>query len=155
MSRREVSLTMRSQLAVSPRLTLELYAQPFASARRFDELRLVTNPRGGGYVGQFEVIGSDRLTRPGNGGTVRVDVNRDGVNDMSFSEPDRKVLSLRTNAVLRWEFRPGSTLYLVWNQNRGDEEYDGALHMASDLADVFSATGSHVLALKVAYWIGL
>jgi hypothetical protein len=156
MKRREISVTMRSDVALSPRLTLQLYAQPFVSARVFDELRLVTNPRGpGGYLAQFEVLGSDRLTRPGSGGTVQVDVNRDGTNDFSFTEPDRKVLSLRTNLVLRWEFRPGSTLYLVWNQNRGDEDFDGRLRTLSDLGDVFGTSGSHVLAVKAAYWIGL
>jgi hypothetical protein len=86
---------------------------------------------------------------------VLVDLDRDGTPDMSFAEPDRKVLSLRTNAVLRWEFRPGSTLYLVWNQNRQDELYEGSLHMMPDLGDTFGSTGSHVLALKAAYWIGL
>ena len=65
------------------------------------------------------------------------------------------MVSLRTNFVLRWEFRPGSTLFLVWNQNRSDEEYGGDLHAFEDLGSSFSATGRHVLALKIAYWIGL
>jgi hypothetical protein len=155
MKRREISITTRSDISMSPRLSLQLYAQPFASARLFDELRLVSNPRGGSYLDQFTVIGPDRLTRVGDGSTVRVDVNRDGVNDLSFSEPNRTVVSLRTNVVLRWEFRAGSTVYLVWNQNRGEEDYDGTLHMARDLGDAFGATGGHVFAVKVAYWIGL
>jgi hypothetical protein len=155
MKRREISITIRSDISMSPRLSLQLYAQPFASARKFDELRLVTSPRAGRYLDQFSVIGPDRLTRAGDGSTVRVDVNRDGTNDLSFSEPNRTVVSLRTNAVLRWEFRPGSTLYLVWNQNRAEEDYDGTLHMGRDLGDSFGATGSHVFAIKIAYWIGL
>ena len=155
MKRREISITARSDISFSPRLSLQLYAQPFASARRFEELRLVSNPRGGTYAGQFSVLGADRLSRGGNGSTVQVDVDRDGGNDISFAEPNRTVLSLRTNAVLRWEFRPGSTVYLVWNQNRGAEDYDGTLHMIRDLGDTFGATGGHVLALKVSWWIGL
>ncbi|MBI4420812.1 MAG: carbohydrate binding family 9 domain-containing protein, partial [Gemmatimonadetes bacterium] len=155
MKRREISITMRSDIAMSPRLSLQLYAQPFASGRTFDELRLVTRPRTGKYLEQFGVLGPDRLTRAGDGSTVRVDVNRDGVNDLSFAEPNRTVLSLRTNAVLRWEFRPGSTLYLVWNQNRGEENFDGTLRTLHHLGDAVTSGGTHVFALKMAYWIGL
>ena len=84
-----------------------------------------------------------------------MDVNRDGVIDFSIEEPNRRVISLRTNAVLRWEFRPGSTLFLVWQQNRNDDYYDGDLHLGSDFAHTFTATGTNVLAVKVAYWFGL
>jgi hypothetical protein len=86
---------------------------------------------------------------------VTVDLNRDAITDFSFAEPDRRVLSLRTNAVLRWEFRPGSTLFVVWQQNRNDQVADGSLSALHDLGDAFSATGMHVLAIKLAYWIGL
>src|SRR5207249_2473503 len=64
-------------------------------------------------------------------------------------------ITLRTDAVLRWEFRPGSTLFLVWQQNRNDDYYDGDLHLGSDFAHTFTATGTNVLAVKVAYWFGL
>ena len=109
----------------------------------------------GTYLPQFDLLGTDRLTRPGGNATARVDLNRDGITDFTFSEPDRHTLQLRTNVVLRWEFRPGSTLFLVWNQNRSDEEYSMDLHTLEDLANTFTATGRHVLALKIAYWIGL
>ncbi|MBI4500215.1 MAG: carbohydrate binding family 9 domain-containing protein [Gemmatimonadetes bacterium] len=155
MKRREVNLTLRSDIAMSPRLSLQLYAQPFASGRNFDQIRLVSNPRGGEYNAQFDLLGPDRLTRPGGSADATIDLNRDGIVDLSFSEPNRRVVSLRTNAVLRWEFRPGSSLYLVWNQNRADELYTGDLHTLENLGDSFGATGSHVFAIKVAYWIGL
>jgi len=153
---REVAVAMRADIALTPRLSFQLYAQPFASARDFTSLYLVPRPRQGArYNEQFDFLGSDRLTRPGGSSVVTVDTNRDGVVDMSFDEPNRRVLSLRTNAVIRWEFRPGSTLFLVWNQNRYGEEYTRQLHDVSNLGNSFRATGRHVLALKVAYWIGL
>jgi hypothetical protein len=56
---------------------------------------------------------------------------------------------------VRWEFRPGSTLFLVWNQNRALEDLDGDLSTVHDLGDAFSAPGNHVFAIKAAYWFGL
>lgn len=153
--RGEVNTTFRSDIALTPRLSLQVYGQPFASARRFDRFRLVANPRVGVYNAQFDFLQSDRLTRPGDGSALSVDLNRDGSADFTFSEPNRRLVSLRTNLVLRWEFRPGSTLYLVWNQNRADDVYGTDLHTFHDLGDSFTATGRHVLALKVSYWIGL
>ena len=61
---------------------------------------------------------------------------------------------LRTNAVLRWEFSPGSTLFLVWQQNRSDRVNRGALNVGDAFGDVFTSPGTNVLAMKVAYWVG-
>ncbi|MBI4500034.1 MAG: carbohydrate binding family 9 domain-containing protein [Gemmatimonadetes bacterium] len=153
MNRREVSLTLRTDVSVTPRLTFQFYAQPFVSARRFENIKFVSSPHADRYADRFDVLGADRLTR--GQGLARVDVNRDGVFDFSFDDPDHRVVSLRTNAVLRWEFRPGSTLYLVWQQNRNDEANLGTLDALHDLGNTFSATGRNVLAVKIAYWIGL
>lgn len=153
--RREVSVTLRSDIALSPRLSLQLYGQPFVSARNFDRLRLVVNPRAAEYFDQFDMLDANRVTRGGAGTQVQVDVDGNGSTDLSFGEPDRRVTSLRTNVVLRWEFLPGSTAYLVWNQNRAEDVFAPDLQTLDGLGRSFSATGRHVLALKISYWIGL
>ena len=154
LDRREVSLTLRADLAITPRLSFEFYAQPFVSAGTYESLKLVADPRADGYVGRFDPLEQDRLTRPGDGADVEVDVDRDGEADFTLSEPDFRVVSLRTNAVLRWEFRPGSTLFLVWQQDRRDRVADGTLNISDAFADTFTAEGTQVLAVKVAYWLG-
>jgi hypothetical protein len=154
--RREVSVTFRSDVALSPRLSLQLYGQPFVSARNFDRLRLVVNPRAAEYFDQFDMLDASRVTRPYTAGSqVQVDIDGNGSNDLSFTEPDRRVVSLRTNVVLRWEFRPGSTAYLVWNQNRSEDVFASSLETLDGLGHSFGTTGRHVLALKISYWIGL
>lgn len=158
--RREGSLTFRLDLALTPRLSLELYAQPFVSQGSYGPLRLVADPRAPSYAARFDPLESDRMVRPGGGEDISVDVDRDGTRDFTIPEPDFRVAALRTNAVLRWEFLPGSTLYLVWQQNREERASkerapDGLLNFARDLADSFTAKGRQVVAMKVAYWIGL
>ncbi|MGD2136029.1 MAG: DUF5916 domain-containing protein [Gemmatimonadales bacterium] len=153
--RRELSVTARADLAITPHLSLELYAQPFVSAGRYDALKLAADPRAASYDARFDVLAADRLTRPGGEADAQVDVDRDGAIDFTFGDPDFRIVSLRTNAVLRWEFRPGSTLFVVWQQDRRDRFDDGALRYADALWDTVSAEGRHVFAVKVAYWIGM
>ncbi|HLB35277.1 MAG TPA: DUF5916 domain-containing protein [Gemmatimonadales bacterium] len=153
--RREGSLTFRVDLALTPRMSVELYAQPFVSAGRYSALRLVADPKARAYADRFDPLEADRLTRPGGDTEVSVDVDRDGLGDFTFSEPDFRVVSLRTNAVLRWEFLPGSTLFLVWQQNREDRVSIGTVDFGRGFLDTFTAPGTNVLAVKVAYWVGL
>jgi hypothetical protein len=150
----EVSLRLRADVALSPRLSFELYAEPFASSGSYRDLKLVADPRADDYADRFELLGTDRLSRPGGDERATVDVDRDGDTDFSFSEPDFRVVSLRTNAVLRWEFRPGSTFFLVWQQDREDEIPEGSLRLSDALGDIVDADGEHVFLVKVAYWLG-
>jgi hypothetical protein len=153
--RREASLAFRLDLALTPRLSIELYAQPFVSAGRYGPLRLVADPRAPSYAARFDPLESDRMIRPGDGRAISVDVDRNGRADFTLPEPDFRVAALRTNAVLRWEFLPGSTLYLVWQQNREERVPEGSLDLVRAFGDSFRARGQQVIAMKVAYWIGL
>ncbi len=154
LDRKEFSITLRGDLALTPRLSLELYAQPFVSTGEYESIKLVDDPRASAYGDRFDVLGPDRLDRPGGGVDVAVDVDRDGTANFTFGDPDFRVVSLRTNLVLRWEFGPGSTLFLVWQQDRRDRIDDASFRIGSGLADAFSAEGTQVLAMKIAYWLG-
>ena len=68
---------------------------------------------------------------------------------------DFNVLSFRSNLVLRWEWRPGSTLYVVWQQDRSDREALGTRVTAGDLLDSFSAPGRNFLAVKASFWLSM
>ena len=63
------------------------------------------------------------------------------------------MLSFRSNVVIRWEWRPGSTLYLVWSQNRFNADTRGQLVRPGNLWDSVRATGDNFLAVKISYWI--
>jgi hypothetical protein len=153
--RREISLSLRADVALTPRLSLEFYAQPFVSAGRYSRLSLALDPRAAAYTDRLDPLADDRMVRPGGGEDIAVDVDRDGTVDFTFGEPDFRVVSLRSNAVLRWEFRPGSTLFVVWQQNRSRRDDTGDLDASGALWDAFGAPGVNVLAVKIAYWFGL
>ena len=155
LDRRAVSLTMRADLALTPRLSLEFYAQPFVSAGRYDTIKLAADPKAPDYGDRFDPLGPDRIDRPGDGEDIAIDANGDGNPDFTIGEPDFRIVSLRTNAVLRWEFRPGSTLFVVWQMNRRGREDTGSLDASGALFDALAAPGINVFAVKMAYWFGL
>jgi hypothetical protein len=70
----------------------------------------------------------------------------------SFDNPDFGLASLRGNAVLRWEFMPGSTFYLVWNQSRSESDLDPTFGMHHAFDRLGSAVGDNIFAVKVSYW---
>jgi hypothetical protein len=154
LDRKEASIELRADFAITPRLSLEIYAEPFASNGQYGVLKLAADPKAESYHDRFDPLEDDRLNRPGGDADVEVDVDGDGDVDFSFSEPDFRLVSFRTNVVLRWEFRPGSTLFVVWQQDRGEDWPGGSLNYGDALVDAVQAPGSHVFAVKLAYWFG-
>jgi Domain of unknown function (DUF5916) len=142
-------LQLRANFTLAPDLTLELYGEPFAAAGRY---------RGLGELAQARTLrlreyGTDgtTITRDASGNFTVTD--NGGVDTLQIPNPDFHILSFRSNAVLRWEWRPGSTLYLVWQQNREDFDQSGRLVGFKDLWETFRAAGTNFLAVKVSYWI--
>ncbi|MDP3910231.1 MAG: hypothetical protein Q8Q14_07550 [Gemmatimonadales bacterium] len=76
-----------------------------------------------------------------------------GADTVAIRNPDFNVLSFRSNAVLRWEWRAGSTLFLVWAQDRGAADARGRLVGFRELWDSFVAEGDNFFAVKVSYWL--
>jgi hypothetical protein len=64
------------------------------------------------------------------------------------------VKSLRLNGIVRWEWRPGSTFYFVWTENRRNDERPGEYSFGRDMADVFAGPADDVVMVKVSWWIG-
>jgi hypothetical protein len=146
-----LSAQFRLNYALSPDLTVEGYVEPFAAS--------------GGYrgLGELPASRSTRLRRYGTDGTTisrpsggdYLITDANGADTLTVENPDFKVLSFRSNLVLRWEWRPGSTLFLVWQQNRGASDQLGTRAVPGDLWDAVRARGEQFLALKVSYWIGV
>ena len=144
--RSTISTQIRLNYAITPDLSLELYAEPFAaSGRRFDfgELR---KPRSLDL--RFYGTDGTTITKNAEGFTVT-----DGADTFELENRDFNIRSFRSNFVLRWEWRRGSTLFLVWQQDRSSFEEQGDFVTPGSLFDSLSARGDNFLALKVSYWL--
>jgi hypothetical protein len=149
---RQVALQVRFNYAFAPDLTLELYAEPFAASGRYRRWGELPSPRRGDLRVYGEAPGT-AVVRNGDGSvTVTDGATSFTIEDEGFNT-DYDVTSFRTNAVLRWEWRPGSTLFLVWQVDRGDDAPRPAPARPRDLLRSLRGAGSSFLAVKVTYWL--
>ena len=139
---------IRMDWIFSPRLSLQVYIQPFISVGAYDRFKELSQPSS--Y--EFNFYGDGESTILLNDGTYTVDTDGDGSNSaFSFTNPDFNYKSLRGTIVLRWEFRPGSTLYAVWTQNREDYANPGDFKFGRDFRDLLNAPGDNIFMLKFTY----
>ena len=154
---RQTTLSLQTRLNVtfSPDLSLQVFAQPFLTAADFSNYKEFTTPRGF----DFSVYGRDAGTIEASDGAYVVDPDGEGPAESftvggKFGQKDFNLRSLRGNAVLRWEWRPGSTLFLAWQQNRSDtDEGVGDFRLGRDRAALFRTPPDNVLVFKVSYWL--
>lgn len=148
----EVSLTTRLSAIFTPTLSLQIYAQPLLSVggyRGFKELAAPRTFSFARYGTDAGSIGYDPAT-----GTYAVDPDGSGAAPgFSFGNPDFNFKSLRVNAILRWEWRLGSTLYVVWTQQRQGDDHPGDFALGRDARALFGAPADNVFMVKVAYWV--
>ncbi len=142
-------MRLRANYTIGPDLTLELYGEPFAASGRYYGLGELAAARGFN-LRQYGTSGTT-IARDSAGDYTITD--NAGADTLQIPNPDFDILSFRSNAVLRWEWRPGSTLYLVWAQNRFGYQPTARLVGFGDLMDSFGARGDNFFAVKVSYWI--
>jgi hypothetical protein len=152
LDQRTASLTARLNYTITPMLSFELYAQPFVSAGRYGDFMEVADPGAARFADRFDEYGS-RATYDADARVYRVDADGDGVRDFSVGDPDFNFKQLRSNAVLRWEYRPGSTLFVVWGQGRTRAIGDGSFSLERDFSDLMDAPATNVLLVKLNYWL--
>jgi hypothetical protein len=154
-----LGIETRLNVTFTPRLTLEMYAQPFVATNDFGALKELRAPR----TFEFSVYGTDvgTATRDSAG---RSTVDPDGpgpARAFAVDARDFTLASLRGNAVLRWEWRPGSTLYVVWQQERAEQlggveaalrgRELGRLAFRDDFQDLMRERPVNVLIFKISY----
>lgn len=147
----QLSAQLRLNYSFTPDLSLEVYAEPFAASGRYS------------HFGELAAPGSADLRMYGREGTTitpQVDAEgqagyavTDGADAFVIARDDFNVVNFNSNVVLRWEWRPGSTFFFVWQQNRAGFEPNGELVGGRRFLDSFSAQGTNYLAAKVTYWI--
>ncbi|HET7621872.1 MAG TPA: DUF5916 domain-containing protein [Gemmatimonadaceae bacterium] len=150
---RAISLDTRVNWTFTPDLTLQLYAQPFIASGNYTSFREFAAPRSSRKLQYGRDVGTIDYDGPSN----RYQVDPDGggpAQSFTFSNPDFTDTSLRGTAVLRWEYRPGSTLYLVWTQQRSGEDPDGDMGFGNAFRQIGRDRATNVFQIKATYWIG-
>jgi hypothetical protein len=140
LDQREIAAQLRVGLALTPDLAIDAYVEPFVSVGRFTGLGELAAARTHDvrrYASAARAAGSVAIT--------------DGAAGFAIDDPDFTTVSLRSTLVLRWELRPGSVLWAVWQSQRGEAQ-PGARWDAALAGRPFAVAGEHVLAVKLAWW---
>ncbi|MGE5177134.1 MAG: DUF5916 domain-containing protein [Hyphomicrobiales bacterium] len=148
-----LNLDTRIDWTFSPTLSLQFYGQPLVVAADYAQLKGLRAP--GTF--EFDVYGRDAGTvQRDASGTATIDPDGTGpAAAFTVPDPNFNFRSLIGNAILRWEYRRGSALYVVWQQNRQGTVPIGDFRASRDVGDIFRAPPENVVAVKVTYWLGL
>lgn len=156
-----LSMDTRVNVTFSPALSLQVYMQPLISSGDYDDFKELRAP--GTF--EFNVYGRDGTSTvtPEGDGQFRIDpVGNDPSRSFVLRDQDFNVRSVLGNAVLRWEWRAGSTIYLVWQQSREGrivgwdaDGFDGVgrMDLGRDMGDLLDIKPDNIFALKINYWL--
>jgi hypothetical protein len=145
-----LSANLRANWIFSPRLSLEVFAQPFVSSGEFSEVHALAEAG----EGEFLTYGEDGAsTMVEAAGDITVDADGAGAAPShTFGNPDFTFASVRGNAVLRWEYLPGSTLFFVWTQDRSYGDGNGSFEPGNTFRDLFDRQATNIFAVKATYY---
>jgi hypothetical protein len=155
LDQKTLSFTFRLNLTVNPELSLEYYGQPFVSAGNYSNFKRITDSDAGRFNERFHVFNYEEITPSESGNTYIVDEDIDGSVDYNITNPDFNFSQFRSNLVVRWEYSPGSTLFLVWSQGRTNSASTGRFSYGNDMKDLFNIVPHNVFLVKFSYWFSL
>jgi hypothetical protein len=147
------SMRLRANVTLTPNMSIQLYAEPFVSTGEYVRLRDVLDPKAPTFGGRFRDFTDDDLSVVD--GEIWIDVDRDGAGDINVAQPDFRVISFRSNLVLRWEYILGSTLFLVWQHGRSAENDSSQFQVWDGIQQMFRLPAENVFVLKLNYWLSL
>jgi hypothetical protein len=151
-----LGLSLRVDYSLTPDLTIQYWGQPFFGSGLYNEFKYITDPVADEYPDRFHSYTSDEISYDDAEGTYFVDENRDGTVDYSFEKPDFNISEFLHNFVVRWEFLPGSTAYLVWSQQREYFSDSGVFDLGQQASDLFGDNKPYnVFLIKLSYRFGL
>jgi hypothetical protein len=145
-----LSMDTRVNWTLTPKLSLQSYVNPFVAVGRYSSLKQFRTPR----TYDFDVFGVDVGTITPTAGGFTIDPDAGGAAPSFFvGNQDFNVHSLRGNAVVRWEYRPGSALFFVWQQQRSGSGTAFDFDAGRDVGAIFRDKPTNIFLIKAAYWL--
>jgi hypothetical protein len=145
-------MSLRLNLSITPNLTLQYWGQPFISVGKYRGFKKITNPHAEQYPDRFRTFTSEEIAF--NDTSLMYNItDEDGLN-YSFYNPDFNFKEFKSNLVIRWEFVPGSTLYIVWSQGRSGYHPDGVFDIKQEINDLLEARPYDIFLIKISYRFG-
>jgi hypothetical protein len=145
--------TFRIDYNITPELSIQYYGSPFASIGKYSEFKNVTNPRASAYIDRFVLLNTTL-----NGNDYEVSENNPGGSgqiNYTFGNPDFNFFQFRSNLVFRWEYLPGSQIYIVWSQDRTNYIMPGGNSVSKALNSLKDVYPNNIFLIKINYWFSI
>ena len=150
-----IGLPVRINYGITPDLTIQYYGQPFISAGKYTQYKMITDPKADDYQSRFRNFSEAQLRYNSDNEAFDVDEDLNGTVDYSFDKPDFNAFYFISNLVIRWEYLPGSSVYLVWSQKRSDNQSLGNFRPGPDMEHLSTIYPQNVFLIKVSYRLGV
>jgi hypothetical protein len=148
MNQKTIGADIRLNWTFTPKLSLQFYAQPLISTGNYTNIKELAHPK----TYDFNVYQDVKL----EDGTYTIDPDGQGpAQQISFGNPNFNFMSLRGNAVLRWEYSPGSVVYFVWTQSRSESENIGDFQFNRSAGKLFDLHPDNIYMIKFTYWFNM
>lgn len=146
---KQLSLSARINVGITPDMSIQFYGQPFLFSGHYTRFKAITNSTATDYYNRFHTYTADELTYDSENAVYNV--NKNGAVDYSFDDPNFHFLQFRSNLVFRWEYKPGSTLFLVWSQGRTTDGSEGVFNFNNYARDLSKAYPRNDFLVKISY----
>jgi hypothetical protein len=143
-----MGFTFRVDYSITPELSVQFYGSPFVSRGRYQDFKRITDPMNETFTSRYHVFDSPVLS----GGAYGLDETGDGISDYSLYNPDFNFHQFRSNLVAKWEFRPGSFLYLVWSSDRTNPGGDPSSTLGKSFGQLWNVFPNNIFLIKFSYW---
>jgi hypothetical protein len=155
LDRKTLGAILRIDFSISPELTIQYYGNPYVSIGEYSDYKRVSDPRARDYARQLFVYPEGSMVLDSSGENFAIDENRDGEIDYSIEKPDFNFREFRSNLVLRWEYKPGSTFYFVWAHGRSQYTSLSTVSLTDNVEKLFDIYPENVFLVKFNYWLSI
>lgn len=152
-NQKTLSASLRVNYNITPDLSIQYWGQPFLASGKYSEFKRITESRADEYFDRFSLLTGSELNYQAANEIYQVS-NPAGNLLYSFDQPDFNVKEFLSNLVVRWEYRPGSTIFLVWSQTRSQSVTNGIFDFRTDMTKLFDEKPYNVLLLKMSFRLG-
>jgi hypothetical protein len=149
-----LSMSLRINYNITPDLTIQYWGQPFIATGEYSNFKMITDPKADEFTDRYHVFTQEQITLEED--YYGIDEDTDGTYDYDIGIPDFNVDEWLSNLVIRWEFLPGSTAYLVWSQSRDFYSPSGEFEVWDNMKNLFTdKKANNIFLVKLSYRFGL
>lgn len=153
-NQKTMRISLRANIYLTPELSIQYWGQPFISAGNYSAIKRITDPLASDYNNRYHEYTSSEIALNGDN-RYEIDHNTDGTIESTIDNPDFIVIDFISNLVVRWEYIPGSEIYLVWTQNRFNSLNRGKYNFSHSGEDILNISPYNVFLMKATYRFSL